>query len=63
MQDVERRARADVKEVPEVSGTVLLPTGRPLKGGQILLRPFGGVQGAGRLSADINEDGTVSIKE
>ncbi len=53
---------SDVKVVPEVSGIVLLPTGRPLKGGQILLDPFGGVQGAGRLSADINEDGKFAIK-
>ena len=53
---------SDVKVVPEVSGTVLLPTGRPLKGGQILLYPFGGVRGADRLSADINEDGKFVIK-
>ena len=53
---------SDVKVVPEVSGTVLLPTGRPLTGGQILLYPFGEVQGAGRLSADINEDGKFAIK-
>ena len=52
----------DVKEVPEVNGTVLLPTGRPLKGGEILLYPVGGAQGAVRLSADVNEDGTFTIK-
>ena len=52
----------NVKEVPEVNGTVLLPTGRPLKGGEILLYPVGGTQGAGRLSADVNEDGTFTIK-
>jgi hypothetical protein len=49
------------KEVPEVSGMVLLPTGRPLKGGQLMLRPFGDVKGALRLSADVNEDGTFII--
>ena len=53
---------SDVKEVPEVSGTVLLPTGQPLKGGEILLYPVGGVQGASRLSTDVNEDGTFSLK-
>ena len=44
-----------LKEVSEVSGTILLPTGRPLKGGNLMLRPFGGVRGARRLAADIND--------
>ena len=51
-----------LKEVSEVSGTILLPTGRPLKGGKLMLRPFGGVRGVKRLSADINEDGTFIIR-
>ena len=51
-----------LKEVSEVSGTILLPTGRPLKGGTLMLRPFGGVRGVKRLSADINEDGTFIIR-
>ena len=51
-----------LKEVSEVSGTILLPTGRPLKGGNLMLRPFGGVRGVKRLSADINEDGTFIIR-
>ena len=51
-----------LKEVSEVSGTILLPTGRPLKGGNLMLRPFGGVRGARRLAADINEDGTFIIR-
>ena len=51
-----------LKEVSEVRGTILLPTGRPLKGGKLILRPFGGVRGVKRLSADINEDGTFIIR-
>ena len=51
-----------LKEVSEVSGTILLPTGRPLKGGTLMLRPYGGVRGVKRLSADINEDGTFIIR-
>ena len=51
-----------LKEVSEVSGTILLPTGGPLKGGTLMLRPFGGVRGVKRLSADINEDGTFIIR-
>jgi hypothetical protein len=51
-----------LKEVSEVSGTILLPTGRPLKGGRLMLRPSSGVQGATRLSADVNEDGTFIIQ-
>ncbi len=43
------------KEVPEVNGTVLLPTGGPLKGGKILLRPCSGVRNARKLSGDIND--------
>ena len=55
---------SDVKVVPEVSGTVLLPTGRPLKGGQILLYVHSvECKGAGRLSADINKDGTFKIQK
>ena len=50
------------KEVPEVNGTVLLPTGTPLKGGKILLRPCGGVRNARKLSGDINTDGSFSIR-
>ena len=50
-------------EVSEVNGTVLLPTGRPLKGGKLVLRPNGGaVRGARAMSADINKDGTFSIR-
>jgi len=52
----------DLKEVSEVSGTILLPTGRPLKGGNLMLRPYGGVRGVKRLSAEINEDGTFIIR-
>ena len=52
----------NAKEVPEVSGIVLLPTGRPLKGGQLILRPCGGAGNARRLSGDINEDGTFTIR-
>ena len=52
----------NAKEVPEVSGIVLLPTGRPLKGGQLILRPCGGAENARRLSGDINEDGTFIIR-
>lgn len=51
-----------LKEVSEVSGMILLPTGRPLKGGRLMLRPSSGVQGATRLSADVNEDGTFIIQ-
>ena len=51
-----------LKEVAEVSGTILLPTGRPLKGGNLMLRPYGGVRGVKQLSADINEDGTFVIR-
>ncbi len=51
-----------LKEVSEVSGTILLPTGRPLKGGTLMLRPYGGIRGVKRLSADINEDGTFTIR-
>ena len=51
-----------LKEVSEVSGTILLPTGRPLKGGNLMLRPFGGVREARRRAADINEDGTFIIR-
>ena len=51
-----------LKEVSEVSGTILLPTGRPLKGGNLMLRPYGGVRGVKRLSAEINEDGTFIIR-
>ena len=56
------RVSDGAKEVPEVSGTVLLPTGRPLKGGKILLRPCGGVRNARKLSGDINTDGSFSIR-
>ena len=52
----------DVKEVPEVSGIVLLPTGRPLKGGQLIFRPVGGVKGSSKMYADINNDGTFVMK-
>ena len=52
----------DVKEVPEVSGIVLLPTGRPLKGGQLIFRPVGGVKGSSKMYADINDDGTFVMK-
>ena len=50
------------KEVPEVNGTVLLPTGTPLKGGKILLRPCGGVRNARKLSGDISTDGSFTIR-
>lgn len=50
------------QEVPEVNGTVLLPTGGPLKGGKILLRPCSGVRNARNLSGDINADGSFTIR-
>ena len=53
---------SDVKEVPEVNGTVLLPTGKPLKGGQLIFRPVGGVKGSRKMYADINDDGTFVMK-
>ena len=46
------------KEVPEVNGTVLLPTGRPLKGGKILLRPCGGVRTQENCRQILSTDGT-----
>jgi hypothetical protein len=52
----------NVKEVPEVNGTVLLPTGKPLKGGQLIFRPVGGVKGSRKMYADINDDGTFVMK-
>ena len=54
--------RKDAKEVSEVSGKVLLPTGRPLKGGRLILRPFGGVKNATRFYADIDGEGTFTAK-
>ncbi|HBU38426.1 MAG TPA: hypothetical protein DEB70_11560 [Planctomycetaceae bacterium] len=52
-----------VAEVSEVNGTVLLPTGRPLKGGKLVLRPNGGaIRGARPMSVDINKDGTFLIQ-
>jgi hypothetical protein len=52
----------EAKEVSEVRGKVLLPTGRPLKGGRLILRPFGGVKNATKVYADIDDDGTFTAK-
>lgn len=44
----------------EIGGKVLLPSGTPLKGGTLVLRPVGGIHGA---SAQIQKDGGFSLTD
>lgn len=53
----------DLPKVSQMQGKVLLPTGKPLTGGKLVLRPkVRGSQGASAMSTDINKDGTFTIQ-
>ena len=53
----------ELPEVSQMQGKVLLPTGKPLTSGKLVLRPkFRGSQGASSMSTDINKDGTFTIQ-
>jgi len=61
MWDVEPQVSEALKEVSEVSGTILLPTGKPLKGGNLMFVPLVVYEEQEDCAADINEDGTFII--
>ena len=55
-------AGPSVGSVDTVKGTVLLPTGKPLKGGRVVLQPTGEFcRVAKPVTADLEKDGTFVI--
>jgi len=58
------KGQASIAVVEAVHGKILLPTGRPLKGGRLVLRPTSELAGVAKpISVDINKDGTFDIQE
>lgn len=57
------RGRPEVDLVDSVRGKVLLPTGKPLKGGRVVLRPTAALHGvAGPVTAEVASDGSFAIE-
>jgi hypothetical protein len=57
------KGRPDVAMVSAVQGKILLPNGRPLKGGRLVLRPTPELAGVAQpVSVEIQDDGTFDIQ-